>query len=147
VPKLCQNPIPVIPDALSSRGVTHFRNLVQNKIDTKLAFLRTTGSIADKDVPVNFVPTTRLAGIVQFLVKSAGNAASGYTNLHTEQMAALRRAWKTDVITSVGKHMIRIPEAVSAGWPVWNWPGANTNYALKKMMRSICSELKIRIDM
>ncbi len=28
--------IPVIPDDISSRGVTHFRNLVQNKIDGKL---------------------------------------------------------------------------------------------------------------
>jgi chromosome partitioning protein len=30
--------IPVIPDDLSSRGVTHFRNLVQEKIDGKLAY-------------------------------------------------------------------------------------------------------------
>src|SRR6202451_917827 len=29
--------IPVIPDELSSRGVTHFRSLVQDKIDGKLA--------------------------------------------------------------------------------------------------------------
>ena len=43
--------IPVIPDAMSSRGVTHFRTLVTNKIDNKLEFLRTGSSVAAKDVP------------------------------------------------------------------------------------------------
>ena len=37
--------IPVIPDDVSSRGVTHFRNLVQNKIDGKLEYLRTTARV------------------------------------------------------------------------------------------------------
>src|SRR2546423_12473848 len=73
--------IPVIPDDLSSRGVTHFRNLVQEKIDGKLAFLRTSAHVPDKDIPKNFVATTHLAGIVPSLVKSAGRAYSGYTNL------------------------------------------------------------------
>lgn len=40
--------IPVIPDDLSSRGVTHFRNLVQEKIDGKLAFLRTSAHVPAK---------------------------------------------------------------------------------------------------
>lgn len=69
--------IPVIPDDLSSRGVTHFRNLVQNKIDAKLDYLRTSARVPDNDVPKNFVPKTRLAGIVPFLVKHAGRASSG----------------------------------------------------------------------
>ena len=33
--------IPVIPDEMSSRGVTHFKNLVENKIDAKLKYLKT----------------------------------------------------------------------------------------------------------
>src|SRR5206468_8823385 len=68
--------IPVIPDDLSSRGVTHFRNLVQTKIDTKLDYLRTSARIPAKDTPKNFVPKRTLAGIVPFLVKHAGRAAS-----------------------------------------------------------------------
>src|SRR5262249_24871814 len=37
--------IPVIPDDVSSRGVTHFRNLVQTKIDKKLEYLRTSARV------------------------------------------------------------------------------------------------------
>lgn len=138
--------VPVIPDDLSSRGVTHFRNLVQNKIDGKLAYLRTSAHVVDKDVPKSFVATTTLAGIVPFLVKPAGRAFSGYTNIHTEQIAALRRRWKNDVIKTVGKNMTGVPEAVNSGWPVWNWQSPNVTNDVKKMMTSICEELKARID-
>ncbi len=138
--------IPVIPDDLSSRGVTHFRNLVQNKIDSKLMYLKNTANVPKTDIPWNYVPTTSLAGIVPFLVKHAGRAASGYTNLHTEQIAALRRLWKGDVIKTEGKSMIGVPEAVNAGWPIWNWQSNNARPAVVQMMRSICKELKDRID-
>jgi chromosome partitioning protein len=138
--------IPVIPDDLSSRGVTHFRNLVQEKIDGKLAFLRKSAHVPDKDVPKNFMPNTRLAGIVPSLVKHAGRAYSGYTNIHTEQIAALRRRWKNDVIKTVGRNLTGVPESVNAGWPVWKWAGRNVTSAVEKMMTSMCEELKARID-
>ena len=138
--------VPVIPDDLSSRGVTHFRHLVQDKIDSKLAYLKANAHVSEKDIPKSFVPTTRLAGIVPFLVKSAGRAYSGYTNIHTEQIAALRRRWKGDVIKTVGKNLTGVPESVNAGWPVWNWGERNVTQAVKDMMTSICQELKTRID-
>jgi chromosome partitioning protein len=138
--------IPVIPDDLSSRGVTHFRNLVQEKIDKKLEYLRTSARVLDGDTPTNFVPKTRLAGIVPFLVKYAGRASSGYTNIHTEQIAALRRTWESDVIQTIGKNMIGIPEAVNAGWPVWVMGLRNVTGDVKRMMTSICEELRTRID-
>ncbi|HEY0430725.1 MAG TPA: AAA family ATPase [Pyrinomonadaceae bacterium] len=138
--------VPVIPDDISSRGVTHFRNLVQDKIDGKLAYLRSSAHVVEKDVPKNFVSATHLAGIVPFLVKSAGRARSGYTNIHTEQIAALRRRWKTDVIKAVGKNMTGVPEAVNSGWPVWNSRNRNVTRDVKSMMTSICEELKARID-
>lgn len=137
--------IPVIPDELSSRGVTHFRNLVQDKIDGKLAYLRTSARVSDNNVPKNFVEKTSLAGIVPFLVKYAGNARSGFTNIHTEQIAALRRRWKTDMIQTIGRTLTGVPEAVNAGWPVWNWSGQNVKRG-EAMMTSICEELKTRID-
>lgn len=138
--------IPVIPDDLSSRGVTHFRNLVQTKIDKKLEYLRTSARVPDRDIPVNFVPDTLLAGIVIFLVKHAGRASSGYTNIHTEQIAALRRTWGGDVIQAVGKNKIGVPEAINAGWPVWNFKSNNVTPAVENMMTSICEQLKTRID-
>jgi chromosome partitioning protein len=138
--------IPVIPDDLSSRGVTHFRNLVQNKIDCKLEFLKNSAQVPPAEVPKNFVPTTKLAAIAPFLVKHAGNARSGLTNLHTEQIALLRRTWKGDVIQTVGKNKIGVPEAVNAGWPVWNYGVNNVTTAVRTMMSSICDQLKARID-
>jgi chromosome partitioning protein len=138
--------IPVIPDDLSSRGVTHFRNLVQEKIDGKLLYLRTNARVPDGDVPKNFVPKTRLAGIVPFLVKHAGRAMSGLTNIHTEQIAALRRTWGKDMIQTIGRNKIGVPEAVNAGWPVWNFEARNVTPAVEEMMTSICTELKTRID-
>ena len=138
--------IPVIPDELSSRGVTHFQGLVENKIDGKLEYLRTSARVTKDQTPANYVAQTSMAAIVPFLVKQAGRAASGYTNIHTEQLASLRRKWKDDVLKRVGEHYIGVPEAVNAGWPVWNYWGQNARRAVKSMMTDICTELKSRID-
>lgn len=138
--------IPVIPDELSSRGVTHFTSLVQTKIDAKIDNLRQSARVKDDEVPACYVPDTELVAIVPSLVKVAGNAASGMTNIHTEQLAALRRQWKASVLQEVGKHYIGIPEAMNAGLPVWNYWGNNAKKKVKSMMNNICSQLKIRID-
>jgi chromosome partitioning protein len=138
--------IPVIPDGLSSRGVTHFRNLVQNKVDGKLEYLRTSARVPEKDIPSNYVANTRLAGIVPFLVRYAGRAQSGYTNIHTDQIAALRRQWGADVIGTIGKYYTGIAEAVNAGWPVWNWTAQNVTNAVQRMMTAICKDLEDRIN-
>lgn len=138
--------IPVIPDEASARGVTHFRNLVQNKIDSKLANLKTSANVAVKDVPKNFAPTTNLAGIVPYLAKQSPNARSGLTNIHTEQIAALRKKWGDDVTEAIGKNYIGVPEAGNAGLPVWNWSSNNVKLRVERMMTAICEELQTRID-
>jgi chromosome partitioning protein len=138
--------IPVIPDELSSRGVTHFQGLVKTKIDAKLQYLHTNARVDAEQTPDNYVPNTTMAAIVPFIVKQAGRAASGLTNIHTEQLADLRSMWKGSVIATVGRNYIGIPEAVNAGWPVWNFAGNNATLAVKSMMTKICSELKVRID-
>jgi len=137
--------IPVIPDVMSSRGVTHFRNLVTEKIDKKLAFLKIGAGISDKDTPKSYVPTTKMAGIVPFLAKHAGNAASGLTNIHTEQLKSLRRLWGPDMTTTVVKNYTGVAEAMDAGWPVWT---AYETQNIKKsipMMRSACMEIEARL--
>lgn len=85
--------VPVIPDELSSRGVTHFAGLVDRKIDQKLAFLKESAQVAGDQIPNNFEPSTEMIAIVPSLVKTSGNAASGMTNIHTTQLGALRRQW------------------------------------------------------
>lgn len=50
------------------------------------------------------------------------------------------------MIQAVGKNKIGVPEAVNAGWPVWNFQARNVTKAVEAMMTSICQELKDRID-
>jgi chromosome partitioning protein len=102
--------------------------------------------VSDADTPGNYVPTTMLAGIAPFLVRHAGRAVSGYTNIHTEQLAALRKQWGADVLAKEAQYFTGIAEAVNAGWPVWNYSGQNAKPRVESMMRSICDELKVRID-
>lgn len=85
------------------------------KIDNKLEFLRKGAGIAAASVPVAYVPKTKMAAIVPFMAKPAGNAASGLTNIHTEQLKALRRLWGTDMIKTVIKHLTGVAEATDAG--------------------------------
>lgn len=138
--------IPVIPDELSSRGVTHFESLVKTKIDDKLEYLRTSARVPTDQVPKNYKSGTQMVAIVPFLVKQAGQAASGMTNIHTEQLSALRREWGTAVLNEVGKNYIGLPEAINAGWPIWDYEGRNATRSVKKMMEDICMALKDRID-
>ena len=83
-------------------------------------------------------------GIVPFLVRHAGRAASGFSNIHTEQLERLRRQWKDDVIKTNGKYYTGIAESVNAGWPVWNYETKNVTDAVEDMMTDICTELKAR---
>jgi chromosome partitioning protein len=80
------------------------------------------------------------------MAKTAGNAASGMTNLHTQQIAKLNRQYKGDVLKSVIKHLTAVPESMDAGWPVWNRVGfPNVTAPRSKMMRDLCLEIEARI--
>ena len=138
--------IPVIPDAMSSRGVTHFRNLVTEKIDKKLTFLRSGASIADRDVPDSYSPTTEMAAIAPYMAKYAGRARSGLTNIHTEQLRALRRQWGGDILKTVVRHMTGVAEAMDAGWPVWSAYETPNISKVIKPMEKVCAEIADRID-
>ena len=137
--------IPVIPDVMSSRGVTHFRTLVNEKIDKKLEFLRTGSGVAPRDVPKSYSPTTTLAGIAPFMAKPAGNAASGLVNIHTEQLAALRRRWGKDIVPTTVKHLAGVAEAMDAGLPVWDAYQSQNIRKVVPMMRSVCKEISERV--
>jgi chromosome partitioning protein len=137
--------IPVIPDVMSSRGVTHFRQLVTDKIDKKLEFLHKGAGIRPDDTPKSYVSTTKMAGIVPFMAKYAGNAASGLTNIHTEQLSHLRRAWGNDMLKTVVKNMTGVPEAMDAGWPVWNAYRTPNVRKVMSPLENVCKEIQDRI--
>jgi chromosome partitioning protein len=111
-----------------------------------LLYLKTNARVSDADTPTNYIPNTSLAGIVPFIVRTAGRAASGFTNIHTEQLAALRRQWGADVLTTEGKYYTGIAESINDGWPVWNLNYRNVTRPVKNMMTAICTDLKTRID-
>lgn len=138
--------VPVIPDAMSTRGVTHFRQLVRNKVDAKLESLRASAAVPASDVPNAYCSTTKLAAIVPFMAKHAGNAASGLTNIHTEQLSTLRRRWGPDVLGSVVRHMAGVSEAMDAGWPVWRAYRTQNVAKVIKEMEDTCREIASRIQ-
>ena len=138
--------IPVIPDEMLSRGVTHFQNLVKVKIDDKLKFLKEASNLKGTEIPLNYVPTTKLAGIVPFLAKTAGNAYSGLTNLHTRQIRVLKNKWKEKFIDATVKHMVGVPEAIDSGWPVWDWDTKNVTPAVVEMMENVCQKIVTKIE-
>lgn len=137
--------IPVIPDEMSSRGVTHFKNLVENKIDGKLNYLKNTAGVSASETPKAYVPNTKLAGIVLFMAKPAGAAISGLTNLHTRQISTLRDRWKDEVLKTEIKHMTGFAETMDSGWPIWTTYVSNATPALKAMMTKVCKEVEDRI--
>lgn len=137
--------IPVIPDVMSSRGVTHFRELV-DRIDKKLEFWRHAAGIPKGEVPDSYVPKIEMAGIVAYMAKHAGNAASGFTNVHTEQLATLRRLWGAQMLPTVVKHMTGISEAMDAGWPIWNLQATQNTSRVSPSMTQACADIDARIS-
>jgi chromosome partitioning protein len=137
--------VPVIPDVLSSRGVTHFRRLVTS-IDKKLEFWKKGAAIPSADIPKSYVCDTQMAAIVPYMAKYAGNAASGYTNVHTQQLVALRRLWNTEMLQTVVKHMTGVSEAMDAGWPVWNLEQTQNIRKVAPTLRKACAEIEARIS-
>ena len=138
--------IPVIPDAMSTRGVTHFRTLVRERIDKKLESLCANSGDYTRDIPDSYVPTTEMAAIVPCMAKSAGRAKSGLTNIHTEQLASLRRQWGDSVLDTVIRHMTGVAEAMDAGWPVWTAYKTQSIQRVIEEMRAACVEITGRIE-
>lgn len=136
--------VPVIPDEISTRGVTHFVGLVKNKLDARLEYLKNAAQVTTP--PNNYVPKTKLAAIVPYLAKTSGNAASKMTSIHTKQISDLRQRWGDSVLNSVVKNYIGIAEAMNRGWPVWDIDSKNATANVCKAMESVCEELKQRID-
>jgi len=129
--------IPVIPDVMSSRGVTHFKHLVTQKIDDKLESLRIGANISEANVPKSYVPKTKMAAIVPSMARSN-------INLHTEQLYALRQKWGNDMLENVIELRIGVSEATASGWPVWNFSTQNID-AAKPMFKKVCDEIYLRI--
>ena len=137
--------IPVIPDELSSRGVTHFQDLVRHKIDKKLAMLLSSSGIKRDDIPNFYSENTEMAAIVPFMAKHAGNARSGLTSVHSEAIQSIRTRFGNEVVGTEVRHMAGVSEAMYEGWPVWDLDTRNANRVEWEMTRA-CEEIVSRIQ-
>lgn len=137
--------VPVIPDPVSARGVTHLVNLIANRIDNRLKGY--AASMPRSEIPISYVPDTQLAGIVISMAQTHGPSASGYINEHWNQMTALRRQWGNIVLNSIIERATGVPESLGAGWPVFNQTeNANvTSRDLPGMFNGVCNELALRL--
>jgi chromosome partitioning protein len=133
--------VPVIPDSVSSRGVTHLINLVGNRIDARLKTY--AASVQSNRVPPTFVPDTALAGIVISMAQTHGASESGYLNEHWTQMNAIRRRFGADVLDNVIERATGVAESLGRGWPVFlQYNNVNvTNRDLPDMFNRVCREL------
>ncbi len=133
--------VPVIPDSVSARGVTHLIQLVANRIDARMKAY--ANALPRSEKLATFVPDTKLAGVVISMAQTHGPAFSGYINEHSDQMSALRRLWPGDVLNNVVDRAAGVAESLGAGWPVYN-QGGNVNVSnrnLPAMYDAVCNEL------
>lgn len=138
--------LPVIPEAVSTRGVTHFRNLVASSIDKLLG--RYAASVSPHLRWKSFAPTTDFGGIVISKAQPHGPASSGYLAEHTQQMGELRRLYSGDVLEYTIDRYIGVAESLTAGWPVFDQtdnPNVS-NQQLPYMFSRVCSELAERLN-
>jgi len=138
--------VPVIPESMAMRGVTHFVNLVKTRIDAKMKLY--AASIPANQIPATFVPDTLLGGIVISMAQPHGPAATGFINEHSNNMTALRRQWGDHVLEHIVERAAGVAESLGAGWPVFDQtdnPNV-TNRGLLSMFRKVCDELMDRLQ-
>jgi len=137
--------LPVIPDAISTRGVTHFYNLVQAQIDGRLKSY--ANSIPSNLIPQTYVADTQFGGIVISNAQTHGPANSGYIDEHTRHMRMLRRDWEHNVYNNIIERATGVAESLGDGWPVYNrleYPNV-INRDLPTMFKRVCSEIVARL--
>lgn len=127
--------VPVIPDAISSRGLQHLFKLLQSKIDKKISSLANFLETSNKNIPNSYVRETKLGGVVISKIKTSGPAYSGFTNDHTQHLGVILERWGDEIIQPYIEEGVGVPEAMSQGKPVFDTPDlrnvADRNYIYK----------------
>lgn len=137
--------VPVIPDSVSARGVTHLINLVASRIDARMKTY--AAAVQQNRVPPTFVADTALAGIIISMAQTHGASESGYLNEHWTQMNAIHRRFSGHVLENVIERATGVAESLGRGWPVYlQYNNVNvTNRELPDMFDRVCGELVGRL--
>lgn len=112
--------IPVIPEAVIIRGVPHLRNLLTNKIETKLHTLSNFVSTSGTATIQSYIPRTQLVGIAITRIQTSGKATSGYVNDHTEHLHTMETQWGSDMVHPYISQGVGIAESLRSSLPVYS---------------------------
>lgn len=139
--------VPVIPDAVSTRGVPHLINRVFMKIDKKFSSLAEFLKAKGKAVSPIYEPNTKLAGIVISKIKRHGLAYSGYTSDQTRYLRKLEGDYPNDIVKTYIVEGVGVPEALTRGYPVYRLSGQNIEkMGFVDIFKNVSEELKRKID-
>ncbi len=140
--------IPVIPEAVSVRGVPHLISRVMTKIDKKFEGLAQYLSTKGYPIQQSYVPVAKLVGIVITMIIVSGRARSGYTSDQTTHLESLKRTYLTQIVEPYIVHGVGVPEALTDGYPVYplsNRQNIKTGDFVDKF-RELTDALKSRMD-
>jgi len=140
--------IPVIPDAVSTRGIPHLIERVFTKIDSKFSGLAQYLSAKGKRISNTYVPSTKLIGIVICKIKTHGMAYSGYTSDHTRHLNTIKGMFPKHIVKPYIVEGVGVPECLSLGSPVYDYPDTQNvkNRHFVDLFKDLTSNLKERID-
>lgn len=140
--------IPAIPEAVIIRGVPHLRNLLANRIETKLRTLSQFVSNSGTTIIPPYVPQAQLVGIVITRIQTSGVAVSGYVNDHTEHLHTMETQWGSDMVQPYIPQGVGIAESLRAGLPVYSMAGRQNinNRDFIGLFKDLTDNLKERID-
>jgi chromosome partitioning protein len=140
--------VPVIPDAVSTRGTPHLIERMFGKIDKKFSddaeYLKGKG----KKILSTYVPQTQLVGIVVSKIKTSGRTSSGYTLDHYRHLRNIQGLYPKSIIEPYIVEGVGVPESMSHGYPVYDFkdnPNVKNRHFIE-LFRKVTDELKTRID-
>jgi len=140
--------IPVIPDAVSTRGIPHLVGRMFGKIDEKLAGLAKYLKGKGKNLVTTYIPKTQLAAIVIFKIKTSGPSYSGYTLDHTRHLSSISDRYSDYILEPYIVDGVGVPECMTRGLPVYNFPNTQNvrNRGFVKRFKKITEQIKQRVD-
>ena len=109
--------IPVVPEAVMERGAPHLHEMVRTGIDDRLKALALMREANPRPL---HVPDTRLVGLVVTRIQTAPNAASKYTDDHTQHLHSLKEHWKAKLLEPYIAQGTGVSQALSEGVPVYD---------------------------
>lgn len=139
---------PVIPEAVSIRGVPHLVNSVMHKVDGKFGGLADYLIHKGEQIPSSYVRNTRFLGVIISKIKEHGMAHSGFTSDQTVHLEQLTREFGDFIISPYIVEGVGVPECLTAGDPVYDHPDWSNvqNRQFPALFEELVANIKYRMD-